>query len=323
MCDLNPKKAPIIVFVYNRLDETKRTLEALSKNYEAEESDLFIFSDAARFYEEREKVEKVREYLNEFTETAKFNKLTIRMAQTNLGLSKSIINGVTEIINIYGNAIVLEDDCVPSVDFIQYMNEALTFYKDETQIWSISGFAHDLPALQNYSRDLYLFYRASSWGWATWSDRWEKMNWSVDDYQKFKFSIKKRLKFMRGGDDLPTMLKAQMNGKIDSWAVIWYYRQSQLDKLTVYPVKSRIKNIGFESGEHGTKGRVANSTAEFVEKKEGCTFEKLQIDRKICSDIRKIWHLTIKGRITGFIQMELKYLKKKRRLLEEQQKKNE
>jgi len=37
--------APIILFAYNRPDHTRRTLEALSANLLADQSELFIFAD--------------------------------------------------------------------------------------------------------------------------------------------------------------------------------------------------------------------------------------------------------------------------------------
>jgi len=55
--------APIVLFVYNRLDHTKQTIEALQKNEFANKSELFIYSDAAKNEESKQKVADVREYI--------------------------------------------------------------------------------------------------------------------------------------------------------------------------------------------------------------------------------------------------------------------
>lgn len=304
-------RAPIVVFVYNRLQCTIKTLEALGKNILAEESELFIFSDAAKTKEDIEKVRAVREYIAEYRKQCRFAKVTEYYAERNKGLANSVIDGVTKIITQYGRAIVLEDDCVPTEDFLKYINEALDFYKSNLNIWSISGYAYEFDSLKDYPHDIYMAWRGCSWGWATWEDRWKQVDWNVQDYKKFRFSIKKRLKFMRGGNDLPTMLKAQMNGKIDSWAVRWYYMQSKLDKYTVYPKLSRINNIGFDSGVHGTEGMMPKEENMLSNVDECCIFENLEIDKKLEKEMQLFNKLTIKSRIMGFIKLQRRVRKMK------------
>lgn len=304
-------KAPVVVFVYNRIDDTMETLQALNENILASESDLYIFSDAPKYPEDKEKVQKVRDYILKYQSYADFHSISIRMAERNKGLAKSIIEGVTEIVNEYGNVVVLEDDCVPTKDFLRYMNDALLFFQDDDNIWSIAGYGYKLPSLEEYPYDSYLSYRGSSWGWATWKEMWEKVDWQVNDYSEFRYSVKKRKKFMRGGNDLPTMLKAQMNGKIDSWAVRWCYSQSKLDKLTVFPKESRIYNRGFNSGVHGNHNNpddICNMKYDGVPRK--CNFENAELNPRLVKEMRDIFRLTLKGRIIGFVKMEKKLFRK-------------
>ena len=60
------KLAPICLFVYNRLEESKLTVAALQNNFLASESELFIFSDGPNIDNEN-KVDSVRAYINTIT----------------------------------------------------------------------------------------------------------------------------------------------------------------------------------------------------------------------------------------------------------------
>lgn len=236
--------APICLFVYSRLDETKLTVESLQKNILANESELFIFSDGAKNNDVVEKVRAVREYIHKIEG---FSKVTIIESEVNKGLSRSIIAGVTKIINEYGRTIVLEDDLLLSTNFLCYMNQSLRFYEDNKKILSISGYSFNLIYPPNYHQDVAFSLRASSWGWGTWKDRWEKIDWQVSSYKKFQHNIFKMSMFSRGGSDMVHMLNKQMSGKIDSWAIRFCYHQYENNLLDAFPTVSKVKNMGFNN----------------------------------------------------------------------------
>ena len=272
--------APVIIFVYARLEHTKRTIKSLAKNYFAEETEVYIYSDAPKNENTIEKVKLVREYLDSLLQKNPFKSIRIIKAKTNKGLANSVISGATEIIDQYGKVIVVEDDLVSSPDFLQYMNEALNYYEKSNNIWSITGYTFKINFPQDYKHDIYLSYRGCSWGWATWKDRWEKVDWEVKDYQKFKKNKKLRSKLNRGGRDMAMMLDSQMEGKIDSWAIRWCFTQLKLDMMTVYPVVSRIKNIGLDgTGTHS--GITSKYNAVISNGTDKCEFEPLDLDARI------------------------------------------
>ncbi|NVK51785.1 MAG: glycosyltransferase [Flavobacteriaceae bacterium] len=234
--------APICLFTYNRFDETKQTVEALQKNFLAKESDLIIFSDGAKNDKVLEKILKIRKYLKTIDG---FKSVKIYESPTNQGLATSIINGVSQVIKKYKKVVVLEDDLITSPNFLNFINQALSFYKEKKDVFSISGYTMDLRSLNNYEKDYYLGLRASSWGWGIWIDRWGNVDWSVEDYDNFKWNLMSQYRFMKGGSDLPHMLRKQMNKKIDSWAIRWCYYQFKNNLLTVFASKSKIVSIGF------------------------------------------------------------------------------
>ena len=278
--------APVIIFVYARPDHVKKTIATLKKNYLVNKTEIFIYSDAAKNENTIEKVKLVREYLDLLLKKNPFKSIRIIKAITNKGLGNSVISGVTEIINQYGKVIVLEDDLVSSPDFLQYMNQALSYYEKAINIWSISGYTFKVKFPQDYKHDVYLSYRGGSWGWATWKDRWEKVDWEVSDYDQFKRDKVLRKRLNRGGRDMANMLDRQMEGKVDSWAIRWCFTQSKLDMMTVYPTVSRIRNIGLD----GT-GTHSSATSKFdVILNNGnnlCKFEIIKLDKRIVKSFQR------------------------------------
>ena len=227
--------APVVLFVYNRLDHTMNVIDSLAKNFLAKETNLYVFSDAAKTENGLEKVNAVREYIRRTDWKGNFSNVTIIEAEQNKGLAKSIIGGVTRILEKYGKVIVVEDDLILSPYFLQYMNGALDYYKDAEEVWSISGYSFPMRSLQRYPHDVFYSYRGCSWGWATWADRWNLMDWEVSNYDQFSKDEEWQKRFNRGGGDLSNMLRLQMEGQIDSWAVCWCFEQSNREMYTVYP----------------------------------------------------------------------------------------
>ena len=234
--------APILVFTYKRLDTLKLAIASLQENKLASESELFIFSDAAKFEKDKAQVSKIREYIKTITG---FKNVHITEAPNNKGLAKSIIEGVSEVINQYDKVIVLEDDLVTSRNFLFYMNQGLDSYKDHPKIFSIAGFS----TVKGLEASVFFTQRSSSWGWATWKDRWNQVDWEVKDYDVFLQDKSSRDKFYKVGSDLPGMLDEQMHGKINSWAIRWVYYQFRNGLYSVHPAQSKVINIGFSTPE--------------------------------------------------------------------------
>lgn len=243
--------APLVLFVYNRADHAEKCLDAINQNRLANKTIFYVFSDGPKNENDREDVEKVRQVLKKFVESNNFKKVIITEATSNKGLANSVISGVSKVIKKYGKVIVLEDDLITSKDYINYMNKALDYYSDDKKIWSIAGFTPNLKCLKTYKNDVWFCDRAGSWGWATWEDRWDTIDWSVADYETFKNNAKRVKKFRDRGYNMPELLQKQMNGQIDSWAIRFCYEQFKQEKVTVNPTISRVYNAGFDgTGTH-------------------------------------------------------------------------
>ena len=144
--------SPIILFVYNRPEHTKKTINALLNNKLAVESTLIIFSDGFKNEKDIDDVLKVREVIKNISG---FKYLKIVEREKNFGLANSVISGVTEIIEEYGKAIVLEDDILTSKYFLNFMNEFLDLFKKEKKIYSISGYNFPIKIHSSYQYQIY------------------------------------------------------------------------------------------------------------------------------------------------------------------------
>ena len=236
--------APIVLFVYNRPWHTQQTIEALQKNNLADESELFIYSDEAKNEDTQKSVDEVRNYVDRIDG---FKKVTIIKREKNWGLANSIIDGVTKIVNEYGKIIVLEDDLMTSPYFLRFMNESLDMYEKHTQVASIHGYIYPIDDLP----DTFFIKGADCWGWATWKRAWNIFEPNgqklLDELQSKK--LENEVDF--NGTYLYTnMLKDQIIGKNNSWAIRWYISAFLNNMLTLYPGQSYVQNIGF--GEEGT-----------------------------------------------------------------------
>jgi len=292
--------SPIILFVYNRPEHTRRTVEALLKNALADKSSLYIFSDGARNESELKTVSTVRDYIKTISG---FANIEITTREENLGLADSVISGVNEIFKQNDQVIVMEDDIISSPSFLTFMNKALAFYQDNKSIYSISGYTYPIKIPNTYKKDVFISYRASSWGWGTWKDRWEKVDWEVKDFNKFISDKKAPELFDRGGQDLTPMLKAQMKGHVDSWAIRLGYALFKNNAYCLYPVTPLCKNIGTDkSGTHSSSSNkldveLQESDKEFVLSRD------LGLNEEIVKEIQKLFKLTLLRRIINFIKL--------------------
>jgi hypothetical protein len=238
--------APVALFVYNRLDHTHRTVQSLQANVLAKDSDLYIFADAARTVAAEVQVNAVREHLKTIDG---FKSVTIRLREVNLGVDDNIIQGVTEVINHYGKVIVLEDDLVTSKWFLKYMNDSLEFYANQEEVACIHGY---LLPVQQELKEVFFLKGADCWGWATWKRAWDlfEPDGSILLNKVQRRALESEFDF---GNTYPytQALSDQAEGKSTCWDIRWHASAFLENKLTLYPGKSLVNNIGHDnSGTH-------------------------------------------------------------------------
>lgn len=239
-------RPPVILFVYNRLTHAICTVEALQKNHGACDSVVYIFSDGPRNQADEQSVAAVRHYI---AGVKGFSDVIIVERERNLGLSCSLIRGITEVFNAHESIIVLEDDLVTSPFFLQFMNDAMRQFEQEEQVVAVHGYTFPLGIPLP---EMFFLRHTGCWGWGTWKRGWElfepdglKLLRQLQD-QKLTKNFD-----MNGAYPYTQMLEDHVNGKNDSWAVRWHASTFLKNKLTLYPGVSLVKNTGHDgSGAH-------------------------------------------------------------------------
>lgn len=237
----NSMTAPIVIFAFNRTTTLQRLIESLKKCPEAASSDVYVFVDGPRNDNEANKVQEVRDYVRSITG---FRKVTHKFSDKNNGLGPSIIKGVSNVMANYDRAIILEDDLVIMPNFLTFMNKGLETYENIDKVFSICGYTNKIKIPDDYNYNAYFCTRSSSWGWATWKNRWESVDWNLSDWEKHKSNKNAFNKW--GGSDCFSMLEGWKNGKNKSWAIRFCYSQFLQNRLSLFPVKSLIINDGFD-----------------------------------------------------------------------------
>ena len=233
--------APILLFVYNRPEHTRRCIESLLRNPLVSESNLFIYADGAKDCMQQEAVNEVRNYIRTLQG---FKQITLIERSENWGLARNIIDGVTSQVNRYGKVIVLEDDLVVAPYFLTFMNEALEIYKDEPKVGHIQAcdFTQD-PSLP----DTFLIKWTGSWGWATWDRAWKHFNPNGQELLHELESRKLTHTFdFNGKYGFTRMLRRQIEGKNNSWAIRWNASLFLKDILSLNVGRSLVQNEGFD-----------------------------------------------------------------------------
>ena len=253
--------APVIIFNYNRPDHSLRTWDALSRNQFAAETELYLYCDGPKANasdEMRKRIAQLHaqaeQYAIDAPKDGKFKAVHVVCAEANKGLANSIIGGVTDVIAKHGRVIVLEDDLLTSPYFLKYMNTALDKYESYPSVFTISANrppVNKMAIPDDYEYDVFVSLRPFSTGWATWKEKWERIDWSLDyldDFLKHPQQIKS---FHHGGDDLTDMLLLQRDHKIDSWAIRYAFQHFYHHAVAILPCIPYVDNIGFDgTGTH-------------------------------------------------------------------------
>ena len=239
--------APVALFVYGRADHTRKTLDALRDNTQARLSDLFIYSDGAKNEAARQNVAAVRDLIRN---VGGFKSVTVIEREVNLGLAKSIVDGVTTLCARYGRVIVVEDDLLTSTQFLAYMNLCLDRYAENEKVFQVA--AYNLCGQLSGNDDAFFMPFCSSWGWGTWSRAWRAWNENGDGFELLEKDKQLRHRFdLNGSYPYFQMLLDQRQNRNNSWAIRWYLSVFLAQGLVLYPRKSLVENIGFDgSGEH-------------------------------------------------------------------------
>ena len=245
---------PIAFFAYNRPYHTYKTLTSLASNFEARETDLFAFIDGHKKISEIQLIDNVEKIIKSFSK--KFKSITIQRSNINLTGGLNQKRGISHVLSKYDSVISVEDDIYVSKNFLNYMQNALTKYKNNKKVWHINGFNH--PIKINGDFECFFMRSMLCWGWGTWKDRWEDFMdkpLSCDPYylkeiftkemiHEFDLHLKKSVYWCQ----VEANASKQLN---NTWDIFWYSHIFLKKGLCLTPKVSLTRNIGHDgSGIH-------------------------------------------------------------------------
>ena len=252
--------SPIALFSFKRPHHTFLSIDALSKNKESIDSDLFVFIDGAKCPSQLHLLDYVEKVALSFKNS--FKSLNIIRSDINLGGARSQRSGVTSILQDHESVIVIEDDILVSPYFLSYINQGLSTYKNNEKVWHINGFCYPIK----YDLKECFFSRLMfCWGWATWKDRWFRyINDSLyhDPYylkdiynnkMRNEFNLSSKVNFYW------SQIESNLNGGI-TWDIFWYSYIFLNKGLCLTPSISLTRNIGHDgSGVHCLEDKIMNN----------------------------------------------------------------
>lgn len=234
---------PVVLIVFNRLNTTQRVFEQIRL---AKPRELFIISDGPRKnrIDDIEKIKKVRKFIEKHIDWD--CNVYRNYSDTNMGCKIRISSGLTWVFQHVEQAIILEDDCLPTQSFFKYCQDLLELYKYDTRISIISG----SNIIENYykvKKDYIFSCFTPIWGWATWKRVWD--NFDVDIKQwiwaRKSFLLKSMFNDIRIYKKYKEVFDDVYKGKIDTWDYQFFLNQLIDNKLSIIPSKNMIINIGF------------------------------------------------------------------------------
>lgn len=257
--------APVCLFVYNRPSHTRQTLDCLSRAKLADSSVIYIFCDGPKESADINEIENIKQVQELVFSENRFKEVNVIVSEINIGLGKSVINGISNVLDKHSTVIVLEDDILVHADFLVFMNFYLQQYRNNHEVMHISGFQRN-SWLQFFLPRVFFTRFMDCWGWATWADRWKLLVTDISIFDKYLSLNKNKDRFDFKTLEHSYQFDLNRDG-LKTWAIFWYGTIAMFNGLCLKPRFSYTKNIGNDgSGSNNvvnTNELASNFTAVF------------------------------------------------------------
>jgi hypothetical protein len=234
---------PVVLIIFNRPEQTRRVFETL-KNLKPKV--LLIIGDGPRDDVSRDKalVAQCKEIVSEVPWDCE---VKTNFSATNLGCRSRVSSGLDWVFSLVDEAIILEDDCLPSTSFFMFMSEMLNRYRDDLRIGSVSGFNALAESDQNSNESYGFTGFPTVWGWGTWKRVWDKYDVSLEVWPKLKDSnlLSKAISSRKAVSYWKRALEGVYRKRIDTWDYQLTFLHWLQGWLSVVPYTNLVSNIGF------------------------------------------------------------------------------
>jgi hypothetical protein len=240
--------APIAIFIFDRPEHLKAMLTTLQLCDLFADSPLYVFGDGPCCPEQRPNIEAARATARSMLG----DRATYVFSPDNKGLARSIIDGVAQLTESHGRVIVIEDDLDLHPYFLTYMNDALSRYADDDNVFQVSGHCFDVPEFSDRNSAVVLPL-TTTWGWGTWARAWSQFEEIPRGWEELQTDKDLRRRFNLGGTyDYTSMLRAFITGRNRSWGVRFYWTVFRAGGVSIFPPVTLVRNCGMDgSGTHG------------------------------------------------------------------------
>ncbi|MBU1217147.1 nucleotide-diphospho-sugar transferase [bacterium] len=238
----HPLNTAVLFLVFNRLDTTKQVFESIRQ---AKPPRLYIAADGARETKDGEvqRVNAVRDYVISNIDWECEVKTLFR--EQNLGCKYAVSGAIDWFFENEEMGIILEDDCLPSQSFFWFCEELLKRYKDEDNVFLISGDGRGTKQI-NIDYDYDFVKYSLIWGWASWSRVWKKYDVKMSDWNDNKLKIINNIsQFSSTRRYWESAFENTYDNKIDTWDYQFSYTLQKNQGLCIVPKVNMISNIGF------------------------------------------------------------------------------
>lgn len=238
------EKVPVLLIVFNRLDYVKRVFEPI-RNYKP--TTLFLAQDGAlsQNKDEQEKHKQVRDYVLSNVDWE--CEVKTMFLNENLGAGRAVSSFLKWYFSLVEYGIVLEHDCLVNEDFFDFCAELLIRYKDNENIFTISGF--NVMGKSEGCSDSYFFTHTQQlWGWASWKRAFKDYDIYLNDYtlKEFKANIKNSLLFKHEKRAFIEKFLAMKKQGYNTWDMQLLFYSLRHRALNIEAKYNLVSNIGFD-----------------------------------------------------------------------------
>ncbi len=247
--------APVAFFVFNRPDLTRKVFERIRV---ARPRKLLLIADGPRPHVPSD-AGRCEEVLSIVSHPDWICEVLTNFSDHNMGCKRRLSSGLDWVFEQCPEAIVLEDDCIPSLSFFSFCSEMLHHYRDDTRIMHVSG-SNFQDGHKRGSASYFFSRYPLTWGWATWRRAWLNYDvlmpsWPDMLREEWLRTVLKDRREYRYWNEIFTR---QYAGMINTWDYQWIYACWRSGGLAIQPDRNLVSNIG--AGEDATHFRDSHST---------------------------------------------------------------
>lgn len=236
---------PVALCVFNRPQTTRQVFDRVAQ---VEPPELYVIADGPRpdVPEDKRRVEEV---LDIVTSVSWDCELHTNFAETNLGVRERFATGLSWVFGNVDEAIILEDDCLPHLDFFKFCERMLEMYRGDERVMDVTG-TNAQKRWKDSQQDYHFSFHGLIWGWATWADAWDKYDPEMSLWSDH--GVRERVRDVLADDAqyryMERLYEKTYTGRLETWDYQWGFARQRNSGLSVVPSRNLVKNIGFESG---------------------------------------------------------------------------